>query len=108
MTAPSGFRGLPTEGTNPRAVAAVVNRMLVGGLNCAGTVTLTPGAGSTSVSDPRASGASRIVLFPTTANAAVELGNGTIYISGKAKGSFTLTHANNAQSDRTFDYAIFG
>jgi hypothetical protein len=108
MTAPSGFRGLPPEGTNPRAVAAVVNRMLQGGLNCAGTITLTPSAGSTLVSDPRASGTSRIVLFPTTSNAAAELGNGSVYISGKAKGSFTLAHANNAQSDRTFDYVILG
>jgi hypothetical protein len=46
--------------------------------------------------------------MPTTANAAAELGNGTLHVSARAKGSFTLTHANNAQPDRSFDYAMIG
>jgi hypothetical protein len=40
--------------------------------------------------------------MPTTANTAAQLGNGTIYVNGRANGSFTLTHANNAQTDRIF------
>jgi hypothetical protein len=43
-----------------------------------------------------------------TANAAAEVGNGTIYVSAVTNGSFTLTHANNSQVDRTFRYAISG
>ena len=46
--------------------------------------------------------------MPTTANAAAELGNGTLYVSARAKGGFTLAHANNAQGDRAFGYALIG
>ena len=108
MTSQSGFRGLPVNGGTPREIAEVVNRMLTGGLNNRGSVTLTAGAGSTDVADPRISGTSAILLWPTTANAAAELGAGTIYTSAKAKGGFTLTHANNGLTDRVFDYGILG
>jgi hypothetical protein len=108
MSGHSGFRGLPVNGGSAREISEVVNRMLTGGLNNRGTVTLAAGAGSTAVADPRISGASTILLWPTTANAAAELGAGTIYTSAKAKGGFTLTHANSGLTDRTFDYAILG
>ena len=108
MTSPSGFRGLPVNGGTPREIAEVVNRMLTGGLNIGGAVTLTALAGSTVVADPRASGTSAILLWPTTASAAAELGAGTIHTSAKTKGGFTLVHANNGLTDRTFDYVILG
>ena len=108
MASQKGFRGLPVNGGTAREIAEVVNRMLTGGLNNSGAVTLSAGAGSTIVADPRVSGSSTILLWPTSANAAAELGAGTIHTSAKAKGGFTLTHANNGLSDRTFDYAILG
>ena len=46
--------------------------------------------------------------MPTTANASAEVGAGTIYVSARAKQTFTLTHANNGQTDRTYKYAIIG
>jgi hypothetical protein len=49
-----------------------------------------------------------VLLTPTTAHAATEVGNGTLYVSAVANGSFTLAHANNNQADRTFLYACFG
>jgi hypothetical protein len=106
MTA--GFPGLPVAGGDARQVAAVVNRVAQGKLNCTGSVTLAAGAAGTVVNDPRATAASVILLMPLTANAAAELGNGTVFVSARGKGSFTLTHANNAQSDRTFDFAVIG
>jgi hypothetical protein len=104
----AGFPGLPPASADPRRIAAVVNRVAQGKLNCTGTLTLAAGAASTAVSDPRATAASVILLMPATANAAAELGNGTCYVSARTKGGFTLAHANNAQIDRTFAYAIFG
>jgi hypothetical protein len=104
----AGFPGLPVGGGDARQVAAIVNRLAQGKLNCTGTTTLTPGTASTAVTDPRATATSIILLMPTTANAAAEIGNGTCFVSARAKGSFTLTHANNAQPDRTFGYAIIG
>jgi hypothetical protein len=106
MTA--GFPGLPVAGADARQVAAVVNRVAQGKLNCTGSVVLAAGTATTSVSDARVTAASVILLMPTTANAAVELGNGTLFVSARDKGSFTLTHANNAQADRQFDFAVIG
>ena len=67
-----------------------------------GTVTLTPNAGTTTVTDETISADARPQLTPTTANAATEVGNGTMYISAVAAGSFTITHANAATTGRTF------
>ncbi|MFN0193707.1 MAG: hypothetical protein ACKVP5_17320, partial [Aestuariivirga sp.] len=64
MASQSGFRGLPVNGGTPREIAEVVNRMLTGGLNISGAVTLAAGAGSTVVADPRVSGSSTILLWP--------------------------------------------
>jgi len=31
-----------------------------------------------------------------------------MYVSSKGDQAFTITHANNAQTDRTFGYVVFG
>src|SRR5207253_1321376 len=102
------FPGLPVGGGDARQVAAVVNRLGQGKLNCTGAVTLTANAASTTVTDPRATGSSVILLVARSANAAAEIGNGALYVSAGAKGSFTIAHANNAQTDRAFDYIVIG
>lgn len=71
-----------------------------------GTCTLTASTTTTVVTAPNCGLDSRIFLSPRTANAAAALG--TTYISAVTRGAFTVTHANNAQTDRTFDYAIRG
>jgi hypothetical protein len=60
------------------------------------------------VADKRLSATSFFGLMPTTANAAAEIGNGTIYVSAQGKQTLTLTHANNGQTDRTYRYVILG
>ena len=89
-----------------RSVASVVNRMNQGGLNNTGSVTLTVSAATTTITDARISVNSAVVLFPTTANAAAAIG--TTYASTRNNGSVVLTHTNNAQTDKTFTYAILG
>lgn len=71
-------------------------------------VTLTANAASTTITDARIRFDSFIGFQPTTANAAAELGAGTLYVddSGRVNGSVTITHANNAQTDRTFKVLI--
>ncbi len=71
-----------------------------------GTVTLTANAASTTLSDYRITASSVIALMPTTANAAGAIA--TTYIGTTAIGSATITHANNAQADKTFKYSITG
>lgn len=91
-----------------RSLAVAMQRIMRGETNNAGSVTLTANQATTAVTDQRVGANSKIMYFPTTANAAAELGGGGMYTSAKDTGSFTITHTNNAQSDRTFDYLIGG
>jgi hypothetical protein len=119
----SGYRGLePPPRANPANVPQVVglqaqwltgvrdvtNNMLQGKVNVTLDVTLTASSATTTVQDPRIGGSSAILLCPTTANAAAELGAGTIYVSSIGKQTATITHANNVQTDRTFRLVIIG
>lgn len=85
-----------------------INELASGRSNAIGTFTLTPSATATTVTAPTCASTSAPLIVPTTANAASEIGNGTIYVSVIGKGSFTVTHANNTQSDRTFAFACLG
>ena len=71
-----------------------------------GTITLTASVATSTLTDPRITPSSTINLMPTTANAAAEIGNGTMYIGTTINGFATITHANNAQTNRTFKYDI--
>ena len=73
-----------------------------------GSVTLTPNEATTVVAAINCGADSKVMLTPRTANAATELGNGTMYVSAVAAGAFTITHANAATTGRTFDWAIRG
>ena len=102
---------LPPQGAGARDVATALNLAIKGKLNCVGTVTLAANVATTVVSNPLVGLNSVVMLFPQTAHAAAELGNGTIYAAPAGyvnKTSFTLTHANNAQTDRVFGYVLLG
>ena len=83
-----------------------VNELLKGRANNVGSVTLTANATSSTISDIRIKLSMTAVLIPRTANAAAAMIN--VYISAVADGSITLTHANTATVDRTFDYLLHG
>lgn len=91
-----------------RQIAQAVSRLAAGQSNATGSVTLTANAATTTVTDARMGAASVVLFDPTTANAATELAAGTMRVSTRAGGSFTITHANNAQTDRTFKFLIQG
>lgn len=101
-----GFPGAAL-GIDGRGLAAVLNRLNLGKMNCTGTVTLTPGETSTLVQDSRATASSFIGLSPLTANAAAD-DTGALFIAMREKGSFTLAHASAVPADRTFVYVIIG
>jgi hypothetical protein len=86
----------------------VTNNIMRGKLNCTGTKSLGPGAATTTLSNQLIGGGSVVLLQPITANAAAELGNGTLYFDPPAAGSVVIHHANNAQTDRTFNYVVIG
>lgn len=91
-----------------RALARAINEVQTGRLNATLDVTLTAGAATTTVLDARFSEQSFIGFMPKTANAAAELGAGGLYVSARTSGSATVTHANNAQTDRDFTIIILG
>jgi hypothetical protein len=93
---------------NLRRIVRAVRDLFEGRSNAMGSFTCEENADSTSVTHPNVGPESRILITPTTANAAAEYGAGTIYVSAKALGSFTVTHANSAVASRTFDFAIAG
>lgn len=78
-----------------------------GKFDCTKTVTLTANAASTTVMDYRFSPQSYVGAMPQTANASAEIGAGTIYFA-PTDGQCVVTHANNAQVDRTFTFVILG
>lgn len=94
----------PTEWS--AKLARAVNNILKGKTNNTGSVTLTANAASTTVTDPRVGYNSVVTLSPTTANAASAVA--TTYIATYGDGTFTITHVNDAQVDKTFKYIVTG
>lgn len=91
-------------------IARLSNRLLQGKTNNTDTLTLTANAASTTITlaAGRLGNDTVILLQPTTANAAGALA--TTYESARnvLTGTFTLTHTNNAQADKSFRYALVG
>lgn len=88
--------------------ALSLQELASGRSNAVGSVTLTTSTTTTAVTNSNCAAGSTIIVTPTTANAAAEIGNGTMYVSAVANGSFTITHASSATTGRTFLYAILG
>lgn len=87
-------------------IALAVNGLIAGKADVAETFTLTANSATTTVTDNKFQSNMVVVWAPTTANAATAMTN--VYISSRSKGSFVLTHTNNAQTDRTFHYIRMG
>lgn len=100
--------GVGPDEKDLRRYALAIQELSAGRSNAANTATLTANATSTVVNFDNCSAESVPLLTPLTANAAAEIGAGTMYISAVANWSFTITHANNAQTDRTFGFVCIG
>lgn len=90
----------------------VVNGSLNGKTNNTGSFTLATSTVSTTVvlALGRLGPDTVILPMPLTANAAAEIGAGTMWVSSRnvATGKFVLTHASNTQADRTFNFIMVG
>ncbi len=69
-------------------------------------VTLNHDQVTTTVENQTCGSESIVLLMPRTPNAAAALA--TTYVSNVGPGTFTLTHANLASTDRTFGYVNVG
>jgi hypothetical protein len=94
--------------TDLKKIVLALQQLAAGRSNAVGSVTLATGSATTIVSASNCAAGSTPILTPASASAAAEVGNGTMYVSAVANGSFTITHANSATAGRTFLYAILG
>jgi hypothetical protein len=94
--------------TSPQRIVQAIRDLFAGRSNAVGTVTLRANEATTVVTALNVGASSRVFLMPTTANGSAEFGNGTIRISSVGSGTFTITHANNANADKTFFYVCLG
>lgn len=85
-----------------------INELLRGKLNTVAEITLTASQASTVITDELVGPSSQISLEPTTANAAAEKAAGAMWVSTYGNGSYTVTHANAASTDRTFRVNVTG
>lgn len=74
--------------------------------NIKGRVTLAANTAQTVLSVAQMGFDGTVVLSPMTANAAAELASGACFVSTYGAGSFTITHRNLAQPDRTFAFMV--
>lgn len=86
--------------------AESINGLIDGKIDAVGEFTLEDGETETVVLDNRFESNMVPWWTPTTANAAAALTS--LYLSARENGSFTLTHDNTADTDRTFLYGRLG
>ena len=94
--------------TDLKKIVLALQHLAAGRSNAVGSVTLATGSATTTVTTANCAQGSTPILTPASASAAAEVGNGTMYVSAVANGSFTITHANSAMAGRTFLFAILG
>lgn len=89
-------------------IRSVVNNIMRGKINATLNISLSPLTTTTTITDSRLGGASYIALEPLTPNAAMEIANGTIWVSAQGDKTATITHANSFTTDRSFLMLIIG
>lgn len=103
---------LAPEETNIWRIVQTIIQLVQGRSNAVGSVTLRAGHTTTVVTKAvdraavNVSTTSQVFLSPRTANAAAALA--TTYVSAIGQSTFTLTHANDANIDKTFGFGAFG
>ncbi len=96
----------PSTEKDPVRLCRAIRDLFAGRSNAAGEFTLRTGQTTTVVSAPNCGATSKVFLQAASANAATEVGNGTIYVSAVDVGEFTATHVNSGTTNRKFYYRI--
>ena len=107
---PGAFKTIEDVERYTRLLWDALLKLRRGKLECVVEFTLAAGAATTVLTDERLSPQSVVLLDPKTANAAAEKAAGTVYCltANRGVGTWTFTHANNAQTDREFQVALIG
>lgn len=95
----------PLTNPLPQELSQGIQDLSLGRTNASGTFTCTANAASTVVTDARVQVGDYIIAFPRTANAASAIAS-LFIAAATVVGQFTVTHANNANADKTHAYLI--
>jgi hypothetical protein len=98
---------MPDVTQHLRQIAQQLGGTIKGRVDCTLSVTLDPSVATTTITDARISLQTAVLLSPTTPHAAAEIAAGGLYIV-PAAGAAVVHHANNAQTDRTYQCALLG
>ncbi len=98
---------LPQE-TNLRTIVQSIIQLVQGRQNSIGDVTLRANQTTTVVSFPNCSKDCRVFLFPQTAHAAAAMATTYILATNILQGSFVITHASTADTDKTLSFICIG
>ena len=99
-------RFITDEREHLRQLSDKLNATISGGGNNTGDLTLTANASSTTLTDARIGLTCVIELMPKSLNAVKA--KSMIYFGTPKAGSVVIYHPNDAQTDKTFRYAITG
>ena len=91
---------LPTLISDPTILPQSINDILDKVLGCRGTVTLTPSATSTTVTDEFITDDCLPTLMALTTSAA----SAPVRVTSVTRGSFTIEHDSDAATDRNFHW----
>lgn len=107
---PATFGSLSDVSSYVRRMWDALYKLRKGKIECVTELTLTPNTTSTVLNYINLSPQSVVVFDPKTANAAAALYSGSLYVTAANRGNeqWTVTHANNAQTDRSFQIAVIG
>ncbi len=107
---PTGTNDLKSLVLWARKLYDSIKAWRIGKFDCTQEFTLTANAATSTLTDYRLSPQSFVDFDPQTANAATEKAAGTLYVltANRGDGAWTVTHANNANADRTYTVVILG
>jgi len=108
MTTPPQWKGVNPIGATLFDIAQVVRGIMLGRVNAHGEFTLTENDTSTVVTTALCRPNSHVTITPQTATAAADVGSATGVYVVAGDGSFTVTHPNTADTDKTFTFGIIG
>ena len=107
---PGSFTSFSDVAIYARRLWDALHSLRLGKIECTGEITLRINQATTVLNRIGLSPQTVVTFDPKTANAATELYGATMYVltANRLNYAWTITHANNAQADRTFQYSAIG
>lgn len=97
---------IPPDEKDPSRLAFVIRQLCEGRSNATGSVTVISNVASTVVSAVNCAAGSAVFLFPASSTAASTMA--VTYVTNVIKNQFTLNHASDANTNKTWYWVALG